>query len=171
MHDVSVTIRGNERLRICGANGAGKSTLLSLVAGLDTQDSGEILVGDNVRIGYFAQESDALDSIKTTRENIEQFCDDSTRIYRAASHFGLTSNDLKKYPSELSRGQQAKLAFTKLLLGNFQLLILDEPTNHLDIPTKEQLESALRNYQGALVVASHDSFFMKEIGITSILNL
>ena len=171
VHDVSVTIRGNERLHVSGANGAGKSTLLSLMAGLATQDSGEILAGDNIQIGYFAQESDALDSIKTTRENIEQFCDDSTRIYRAASHFGLTINDLKKYPPELSRGQQAKLAFTKLLLGNFQLLILDEPTNHLDIPTKERLESALRYYQGALAIASHDRYFMNNIDITSTLNL
>ena len=68
-------------------------------------------------------------------------------------------------PRELSRGQQSKLAFTKLLLANHDLLILDEPTNHLDIPTKEQLEKALQGYQGAVLVASHDAYFLQQLKI------
>ncbi len=72
-------------------------------------------------------------------------------------------------PRELSRGQQSKLAFTKLLLANHDLLILDEPTNHLDIPTKEQLEKALQSYQGAILVASHDVYFLQQLKINTTL--
>ena len=74
-------------------------------------------------------------------------------------------------PAELSRGQQSKLAFAKLLLANHDLLILDEPTNHLDISTKEQLENALQNYAGAILVASHDAYFLQQLKIERILNL
>ena len=74
-------------------------------------------------------------------------------------------------PAELSRGQQSKLAFAKLLLANHDLLILDEPTNHLDIATKEQLENALQNYAGAILVASHDVYFLQQLQIDKTLNL
>lgn len=78
---------------------------------------------------------------------------------------------VQKMPAELSRGQQSKLAFAKLLLANHDLLILDEPTNHLDIATKEQLENALQNYAGAILVASHDVYFLQQLQIDKTLNL
>ncbi|MCZ2444508.1 MAG: ATP-binding cassette domain-containing protein, partial [Flavobacteriales bacterium] len=95
----------------------------------------------------------------------------STAIYREARSLGLDENDLRKKPSELSRGQQAKLSFAKLLLAQNQLLILDEPTNHLDIPTRDRIEMALQNYKGAMLVASHDKYFCRQIGIQSTINL
>src|SRR5690606_2986193 len=94
-----------------------------------------------------------------------------TALFAAAKSLGLAPADLKKHPNELSRGQQAKLAFTKLLLAHNHLLVLDEPTNHLDIPTRERLESALRVYTGAIVVASHDDYFLQQIGVTRTLAL
>ncbi|MBP7837295.1 ABC-F family ATP-binding cassette domain-containing protein [Candidatus Saccharibacteria bacterium] len=166
LNRIDLTLRGSERLHVQGKNGAGKSTLLGLMTGTIEPDSGTAARGEKINVGYFSQETDVLDQTNTARENLEKYCDDATRLHRAASHFGLTSSDLKRLPGELSRGQQAKLAFTKLLLGNFQLLILDEPTNHLDISTKERLESALQDYRGALVVASHDTYFIEKINCT-----
>lgn len=86
-------------------------------------------------------------------------------IFHQARLLGLRAEDIKKPAKELSRGQQAKLAFCKLLLQQNGLLILDEPTNHLDIDSKEQLEMALNHYKGALVVTSHDRYFINQINI------
>ena len=94
-----------------------------------------------------------------------------TNIFREARSLGLTDIDLKKPVSELSRGQQAKLGFAKLLLGSHHLLILDEPTNHLDIPTREQIEGALQQYKGAILFASHDKYFAKKLQPTKELKL
>lgn len=171
LQNIAIVLRGGQRLHVQGKNGSGKSTLLKIMAGHLDPDGGTRECGTNVRVGYFSQEVDMLSGARTARENLAEYCEDATQLYRAASHFGLNSDDLKRLPCELSRGQQAKLAFTKLLLGDFQLLILDEPTNHLDIPTKEQLESALRDYRGTLVVASHDSYFMKEVNCTRTITL
>jgi len=79
---------------------------------------------------------------------------------------GLSADDLRKKSSELSRGQQAKLGFAKLLLGNHKLLILDEPTNHLDIATMESIEEPLKCYKGAIIVVSHDSYLINKLGVT-----
>ncbi len=92
-------------------------------------------------------------------------------MYRRARSLGIDAASLQKMPAELSRGQQSKLAFAKLLLANHDLLILDEPTNHLDITTKEQLENALQNYAGAILVASHDVYFLQQLEIDKTLNL
>lgn len=166
LKDNNLTIRGGERLHIQGKNGSGKSTLLKIVAEELAPTSGTVKYGTGLNVGYFSQESDVLDYTVSARTNLETCTDNATQIYRAASHFGLSEKDIRKLPSELSRGQQAKLAFARLLLGDFQLLVLDEPTNHLDISTKERLESALIDYQGALIVASHDKYFTKKLKLT-----
>lgn len=157
-------IRGNVHIHIKGLNGSGKSTLLRLIAGQTKPDTGDIVYGNGVTIGYFSQDTDGIDYDKTTLENLAS-SPSQEDIYRQARSLGLNAESLQKMPRELSRGQQSKLAFTKLLLANHDLLILDEPTNHLDIPTKEQLEKALQGYQGAVLVASHDAYFLQQLKI------
>lgn len=171
LDDVSFEIRGGERLHIKGPNGSGKTTLLKIVANIINPDSGTIEVGNNINIGYFSQDVHGLDDDISGFENLNSTGLDHTDIYNEARALGLIVEDLKKKPVELSRGQQAKLEFTKLLLGKNQLLILDEPTNHLDIPTRESIESALQNYRGAILVASHDEYFIKQINVSENLNL
>jgi len=167
LQDVNLEIRGNERMHITGRNGAGKTTLLKIAAGLLQPDSGTVTLGTNVTIGYFSQDTDGLDHSKTALENLHMQDVDPTDIYRQARSLELTAEDLKKPVAELSRGQQAKLSFAKLLLGANQLLILDEPTNHLDIPTREQIEAALQNYRGAMLFASHDKYFTEALQTTT----
>lgn len=164
-------IRGTERLLIQGVNGSGKTTLLKLAAALLKPSNGEVTFGQNIKYGYFSQDISGLDDSLTGLENLEIADTSPTSIYREARSLGLDEADLKKKPSELSRGQQAKLSFAKLLLAQNQLLILDEPTNHLDISTREKIETALQNYQGAMLVASHDKYFCCQIGIQSTINL
>lgn len=166
-----IEIRGTERLHIQGSNGSGKTTLLKIAAGLTKPDSGEVTLGQNVQFGYFSQDIDGLDYGLSSYENLELTGANPTDIYREARSLGLSKNELRKNPSELSRGQQAKLGFAKLLLSKNQLLILDEPTNHLDLPTREKIESALQNYKGAMLIASHDKYFLQQIGIHSTINL
>jgi len=159
-------IRGTERLHIQGANGSGKTTLLNIAAGLLTPDGGSVELGQNVKFGYFSQDVNGLNYDLSSFENIETTGASPTTIYREARSLGLDENELRKKPGELSRGQQAKLSFAKLLLSQNQLLILDEPTNHLDLPTREKIEYALRDYSGAIVIASHDTYFINTINIT-----
>lgn len=166
---VKFEIRGNVHTHIKGLNGSGKSTLLRLIAGQIKPDTGDIVYGGDVTIGYFSQDTDGLDYQKTVLDNLADSSASKEDIYRQARSLGLGAESLQKMPEELSRGQQSKLAFTKLLLANHDLLILDEPTNHLDIPTKEQLEKALQGYQGAILVASHDAYFLQQLKIDTTL--
>ncbi|MCB9822739.1 ABC-F family ATP-binding cassette domain-containing protein [Candidatus Nomurabacteria bacterium] len=168
---VSLEIRGNERIQVTGSNGSGKTTLLKIVAGAEVPDGGQITIGTDVSIGYFSQDVNGLDHSRTALENLEDCITDSTALFREARSLGLSKFDLEKKTGELSRGQQAKLGFAKLLLSAHQLLILDEPTNHLDIRTKEQIENALQHYKGAILVASHDSYFVDTLNITKVVEL
>lgn len=161
---VNFEIRGNTHTHIKGLNGSGKSTLLRLIAGQVKPDAGDIVYGSDVTIGYFSQDTDGIDYDLTALDNLANLSSQED-IYRQVRNLGLNAESLQKMPMELSRGQQSKLAFTKLLLANHDLLILDEPTNHLDIPTKEQLEKALQGYQGAILVASHDVYFLQQLKI------
>ncbi len=169
--NLSFEVRGNDRFRINGKNGSGKSTLLKIALGEISPTSGKVTVGENISIGYLSQDVDGIDTSKTALDNLLDSDADITDIYREARALGMGGTDLKKYPSELSRGQQSKLSFAKLLLAKNDLLILDEPTNHLDIPTRENIEQALEKYKGAMLISSHDEFFFKAIGVTQTIKL
>lgn len=163
LHNINLELSGSEHVHIAGHNGSGKTTLLKITAGLLQPDSGAVAQGTNINISYFSQDVDGLDHNKTALENLQLVHSTLTDIYRQARNLGLTQNDLHKKVSVLSRGQQTKLAFAKLLFGSHQLLILDEPTNHLDIPTRKEIESALKKYDGAILFASHDTYFVETL--------
>lgn len=169
--DTSLIIRGGERWHIRGLNGSGKSTLLSILSGTISPDSGEVKRAEDLSIGYYSQEVKSFSKYSSSLALLSSTLATKTEIIRCAASMGLGIQDLSKKVSELSRGQQAKLAFTELLLANHGVIILDEPTNHLDIATKERLECALNDYQGALVVASHDKYFVVKVGLNKSINL
>lgn len=174
LNGVDLEIRGNERVHVTGGNGNGKTTLLKIAAGLLQPDNGDVIIGTGgtgISLGYFSQDIDGLEHNKTAIENLQITDAKATALYRETRSLGLYKDDLRRPVSELSRGQQAKLGFAKLLLGSHHILILDEPTNHLDIPTREQIEAALRHYDGAILFASHDTYFANSLKITKRLNL
>ena len=167
--DLSIT--GSQRMRINGKNGSGKSTLLRIVMGFETPTDGTVKLGHEISIGYLSQEIDGLDRQKTALANLEGVTADKTCIHRETRALGLEPAELLEKPARLSRGQQTKLSFCKLLLAEHDFLVLDELTNHLDIPAREAIESALRAYRGAMLIVSHDDYFVRAVGIAREMNL
>lgn len=172
LNNVNFEIRGNERVQVAGLNGSGKTTLLKIANGLIMPDSGSVDYGNDIKIGYYSQEIDGLDYDKTGFENLVMNISDlKLNVISEAHKLGFSNADLQKKISQLSHGQIVKLGFVKLLLCQNQLLILDEPTNHLDIATREIIETSLNNYQGAILVASHDRYFIDSLNIDTVIKL
>lgn len=156
-----------EKIVMVGKNGAGKSTLSRLVAGVEKYE-GECKIGHNVNIGYFSQDAaDTLDKSKTVFETIDDIAVGEVRkqVRTMLGSFLFGGDDIDKKVSVLSGGERTRLALCKLLLVPCNLLILDEPTNHLDLASKEILKKALINYDGTMILVSHDRDFID--GITN----
>jgi ATP-binding cassette, subfamily F, member 3 len=156
-----------DRVAILGPNGAGKSTLLRLLMGTEPVDEGTVKLGDhNVIPGYFEQnQAEALDLYKTVidtvHDEVPQWTNEEVRTL--LGRFLFSGEMAFKQVAALSGGEKARLALAKMLLRPANLLILDEPTNHLDIPAKEMLEEALQNYDGTVVIVSHDRYFISQV--------
>ncbi len=163
--NVSFSIQGSQHVWLSGRNGSGKSTILKLLTNQSTPDFGSIKIGSGVNIGYFSQEILLHEEQNSMHDELILLGATRTDIYKYARFFGIESGDIVKPLSALSRGQRTKVEFIKLLMENNQILILDEPTNHLEINTREKLEEALLYYGGAILIASHDRYFLEKIGI------
>jgi ATP-binding cassette subfamily F protein 3 len=155
-----------DRIGVVGLNGSGKSTLLRMLAGGESFDSGERILGHNVSIGYFAQdESEKLGSGRTVLDELS----DGARLEMIGSlrkilgGFLFSGEDVEKDVGVLSGGERNRLAMAKLLLKPTNLLLLDEPTNHLDIESIEVVLRALQEYQGAIIFVSHDRYFINKL--------
>lgn len=159
--DLSFEIRTGERVRVTGRNGSGKSTLFQIVLGERVADNGEVWVAPGIKAGYISQDVTGLSLDKSFLEQNEGI--NQTEIFRAAATMDFTPLDIKRPAGELSRGQLTKLAILRLILCPFDLVIIDEITNHIDIRARENIEAALKNYRGALLVATHDEAFAREI--------
>ena len=156
-------VRRKERWCVLGANGAGKSTLLKLVAGTTEPDQGKVVVGSNVRMGYFAQHSmDLLDGDDTIFESLDKSFPQAGQgpLRTLAGCFGFSGDDIEKSCRVLSGGEKARLVMAKMLFDPPNLLVLDEPTNHLDMATKEMLVAALAEFEGTMLFVSHDRHFL-----------
>jgi len=156
-------VRRKERWCVLGANGAGKSTLLKLVAGTTEPDRGKVIVGSNVRIGYFAQHSmDLLDGDDTIFESLDKSFPQAGQgaLRTLAGCFGFSGDDVEKSCRVLSGGEKARLVMAKMLFDPPNFLVLDEPTNHLDMATKEMLVAALAEFEGTMLFVSHDRHFL-----------
>lgn len=171
-NDFDFELRGGEKVWLFGPNGAGKSTLVRMILGLESPTSGEVINGENLSIGYFAQKQNQLKYDKSLLDNFLELthCEYS-EVYGALRRFSFDGDDLKLRVKDLSPGQRARFAFAIFTYHNYDMLILDEPDNHLDIETKEVIEQSLREYKGTLFLISHDRYFVESILPTSILYL
>lgn len=160
-------IERGDRVAFLGPNGAGKSTLLHLIMGMEQPTDGSIKLGDhNVIPGYFEQnQAEALDLSKTVMDTIHDEVPDwkNEEVRTLLGRFLFSGETVFKQVEALSGGEKARLALAKMLLQPANLLILDEPTNHLDIPAKEMLEGALREYDGTVILVSHDRYFISQV--------
>lgn len=171
-NNLSLEIRGRNRVWLFGPNGSGKSTLVKILMDELKQDSGEIKFGTNIRIGYFAQ---VHDKSIYDRELMEYFMERTGTPYESAfgplARFLFRKADYGKKIGQMSPGERARLLFAIFTYNEYEFLILDEPTNHLDIPTKELIEKALQEYKGALLLVSHDRYFVEQVGMDKVLEL
>src|SRR5579884_2617097 len=162
--DVTALIRRGERVGIVGPNGAGKSTLIKILLGRETPTSGMARLGASVTIGYFAQDTSDLDLEATVLENMLDVAEMSPT--EARTHLGrflFTGDDVFRPTHLLSGGEKNKLVLAQLTYLRPNLLILDEPTNHLDLDSREALASMLREYNGTLLLISHDRYLLDQV--------
>lgn len=164
-------ISKNERFLIIGKNGAGKSTLLKLIVGILKPDEGEIRYGAKTEIAYYAQEHEGLDPEKTILDNFDELNVHRNRLRAVLGNFLFFGDDVFKKIKVLSPGERSRVALAKLVLKGANLLVLDEPTNHLDPETQEQIAKTFHDYQGTLIVVSHNLDFVDHIGIDRMLVL
>ncbi len=153
-----------ERIGIIGKNGTGKTTLLKMIAGVMQPDSGEILHGTKVDMGYYDQHHSDLNLENDIFEELVsnfKLLDEEARSL--AGSFLFTEEEVFKKIGKLSGGERARVSLMKLMLKKPNLLILDEPTNHLDIYSREILEESLENYDGTMIVVSHDRHFLENL--------
>ena len=164
--DFSYQFQKNDRLGIIGRNGAGKSTLLKLITGLEKPDSGEIEIGQTVKIGYFSQENEALSGDLTVIESIKEIAEfvpspeGPISAAKMLERFLFPSSQHYMKVEKLSGGEKRRLFLLKILMGAPNLLILDEPTNDLDIRTMTVLEDYLDSFAGIVIAVSHDRYFL-----------
>ena len=158
-------IRKGERVCIIGDNGIGKTTLLKILMGLEKPDNGYLRIGYNVNFGYYDQGQLLLDENETVlgeMKNAYHLYTD-TEMRSLLGRFLFTGDDVFKQVKDLSGGEKAKLSLLKLMLSGANTLVLDEPTNHLDIESKEIVEEALMEFEGTLLIVSHDRYLLNTI--------
>lgn len=169
---IDIDIKRGERVALIGNNGTGKTTILKIITQLLPKDSGKIILGAQVHIGYYDQEHQVLHPDKTIFDELHDTYPDmtNTRIRNVLATFLFTGEEVFKEIRDLSGGERGRVSLAKLMLSNANFLILDEPTNHLDITSKEILENALKNYTGTILYVSHDRYFINQTA-TRILDL
>jgi len=172
--DFSATVMKGDRIGILGPNGSGKTTLLRVLLGELPSDSGSVRLGTNLQINYFDQLREQLDENKTVRENITEDNDSVTingrkrHIIGYLQDFLFSPDQANSYVSLLSGGERNRLLLARLFTRPSNLLVLDEPTNDLDLETLELLEDYLMNYNGTILLVSHDRAFINNIVTSTI---
>ena len=163
--DFNLEVFRGEKIGIVGPNGAGKTTLLKMVMQRVRPDAGEVRLFENLVVGYYDQEHADLnldhrviDEIQPDRTGPQE-----AEIRSYLAKFLFRGDDVYKRVGDLSGGEQSRVTLARLVRSNPQVLVLDEPTNHLDIPAKEALEEALIAYQGAILLVSHDRYFLDRV--------
>lgn len=165
LKDVSLMLERGDKIAFVGKNGEGKTTLAKMIVDAIKYD-GEIEYGYQVKVGYYAQnQSELLDENKSIFEVVEDASDEHSRprVRDMLGSFLFSGDTVQKKVKVLSGGERARVALCKLLLEPVNLLIMDEPTNHLDMVSKDILKRALRNYDGTLIIVSHDRDFLEDL--------
>lgn len=155
---VDLAIDRGARVVILGLNGAGKTTLMRILAGVQRADSGKVVPGHGLKIGYYAQEHDTLDPEATVEENMREAAPnlDDTQLRSVLGQFLFGADDITKPVVVLSGGEKTRLALATLVVSAANVLLLDEPTNNLDPASREEILAALRSYEGAVILVTHD---------------
>ncbi len=162
---VNLEVVRGDKIAFVGKNGEGKSTLAKMIV-KEIDFTGEIILGHQVKMGYYAQnQAEFLDENLTVLETIEQAATEDTagKVRSILGSFLFSNDEVEKKVKVLSGGERARVALCKLLLEPYNLLIMDEPTNHLDITSKGLLKKALANYDGSLILVSHDREFLQAL--------
>jgi ATPase subunit of ABC transporter with duplicated ATPase domains len=156
--DVDLAIDRGSRVVVLGLNGAGKTTLLRMLAGVDKPDTGDIIPGHGLKVGYYAQEHETLDHDRTVLENMRSSAPDmkDAEVRGILGSFLFSGDDVDKPAGVLSGGEKTRLALATIVASSANVLLLDEPTNNLDPASRAEILGALRNYTGAVVLVSHD---------------
>ncbi|HHH53043.1 MAG TPA: ABC transporter ATP-binding protein, partial [Bacteroidetes bacterium] len=163
LKDIDFQLERGEKVSFVGQNGQGKTTLAKIIINNLSYDEGKVELGHNVTIGYYAQnQSDLLDPNLTVLQTMENNATEETRtnIRKLLGAFLFSGEDVDKKVIVLSGGEKARLAIAVMLLRPFNFLVLDEPTNHLDILSKNVLKQALSDYNGSMIIVSHDREFL-----------
>lgn len=165
---LNFVLKRGERLSLVGTTGSGKSTLMKMIAQQEIPDDGVVKLGHNVSVGFYHQEHEDVNNDNTLLEEIHRASSymPETRLRSILGHFLFSGDDVFKRVGVLSQGEKSRLALAKLVIGRYNLLLLDEPTNHLDLPSKNRLLQALVEYDGTLVIVSHDNEFLDNLNIT-----
>ena len=162
---VDLAIDRGSKVVVLGLNGAGKTTLLRLLAGVEEPDSGTVIPGHGLKLGYYAQEHETLDEERTIRENMADAAPglDDTHVRNILGQFLFQGDDVDKPVDVLSGGEKTRLALA-LVVSGANVLLLDEPTNNLDPASREEILSALRDYEGAVILVTHDPGAVSALG-------
>jgi ATP-binding cassette subfamily F protein 3 len=166
LDNVDFNILRGERVAFVGQNGQGKTTLAKIICGMEPATSGEASLGYNIHLGYYAQnQAETLDPKLTLIETMEKYAPPEmrTKLRSILGAFLFSGQDVDKKVVALSGGERARLALACMLLRPINFLILDEPTNHLDMTSKEVLKQALIDFEGTLLVVSHDREFLSDL--------
>ena len=170
-NNLSFVISPRERFLIVGENGVGKSTLLKLIVGLLKPSRGSIYYGKKTEIAYYAQEQENLDLDKTILENVKDNSLSDKEIRSYLGGFLFTNDDVYKKVAVLSPGEKARVCLCKLMIKRANLLLLDEPTNHLDPETQRIIGENFKNYEGTIIMVSHNPAFVSAVGVSRMLLL
>ncbi len=160
----SMEIRNGEKVGLIGRNGVGKSTLLKIIVGDLKNDSGFIKIGNRVKIGYLSQGHEELNENFTAIEELQnEFNLTDERARAELARLDLFAQVVEKPIAAMSGGEKTRVALAKLILTGANFLILDEPTNHLDLPAREAIESALKNFDGTILIVTHDRYLLDAV--------
>jgi ATPase subunit of ABC transporter with duplicated ATPase domains len=156
--DVDLAVDRGSRVVILGLNGAGKTTLLRILSGIDRPDTGSVLPGHGLKLGYYAQEHETLDTSRSVLDNMRHAAPQltDTEARSVLGSFLFSGDDATKPASVLSGGEKTRLALAILVVSSANVLLLDEPTNNLDPASREEVLAAIRGYEGAIILVTHD---------------